>query len=186
METIQVLMMLFKGVWVKTIECGTAYSCISFDPSKPGLYQMYVKNLAFDDPEISLAFGDDPTRWRLLIKDWLYHETLFAAESFTHFYLQTWGRMGLKHMHLKLPGRLKGRTADAQAVGFRTRCLSRKRLLPEKVPGSKEKKSVDRTLRTVARSTRSVPDEELIETAAVKSTIYLSNNQRRNSQKRSC
>lgn len=98
-------MMLFKAVWAKTIECGTAYSCISFDPEKTDLRHLYINMLSFADPDLSLTFGEDPKNWSLLFKDWWHHETHYAAESTIHFYMQTLGRMGLKQMHLKLPER---------------------------------------------------------------------------------
>ncbi|MBN1308739.1 MAG: hypothetical protein JXA18_12520 [Chitinispirillaceae bacterium] len=103
MEAVNVLMMLFKAVWAKTIQAGTAFSCISYDASKTDLRHMYLKKLAFDDPGVSLTFGTDSRRWSLLIKDWEFHEKKYAALSTTHFYLQTWGRMSLKkkHLHIK-------------------------------------------------------------------------------------
>ena len=117
MEAIHVLMMLFKAVWAKTIQCNTAYSCISFDPAKNDLRHMYISKLSFTDPGISLTFGDDSKRWSLLVKDWASNETQYAAESTTHFYIQTWARMGLKQMHLKLPGQSSATEQNTRNAG---------------------------------------------------------------------
>ena len=86
-EAVNVLLMLFKAVWAKTIQTGTAFSCISFDSSKADLRHMYLHKLAFFDPGISLTFGTDPRCWSFMIKDWNFHEKKYASLSKTHFYL---------------------------------------------------------------------------------------------------
>jgi hypothetical protein len=135
MEAIQVLMMLFKAVWAKTIQCKTAWSCISFDPDKTDLRHLYINKLSFIDPGVSITFGDDPKRWSLLIKDWSYHEHDYAGESTTHFYMQTWGRMGLKQMRLKLPGSPAAADTEAPTILFaKTRHAGKRRIPRKRVP----------------------------------------------------
>lgn len=103
MEAITVLMILYKAIWAKVIQMGTAYTCISFDRSKKDLKSLYVNKIAFTDPAIVLRFGSDPKQWNLLLKDWAEHEHSFATISKSHFYLQTWCRTSLrkKHLHLR-------------------------------------------------------------------------------------
>jgi hypothetical protein len=96
MGTFCVLLMLFKAVRVKSVQLGTAYSCVSFDARERGLHHLYCKKLAFVDPGIPLAFGSDPTRWSLLVKDWDFHEKKFAALSKKQFYMQIWFRKGVR------------------------------------------------------------------------------------------
>lgn len=109
MEAIDVLLMLYKALWAKVIQLGTAYTCISFDSSKKDLKSLYVNKIAFTDPDITIQFGSDPKKWNLLVKDWAEHERSFATISKSHFYLQTWFRSSLKkkHLHLKKPPRRK-------------------------------------------------------------------------------
>jgi hypothetical protein len=103
MEAINVLLMLYKALWAKVIQLGTLYTCISFDSAKNDLKSLYVKKIAFYDPDIALQFGSCPKKWSLLIKDWAEHEHSFATISKSHFYLQTWFRSSLKKKHLRLP-----------------------------------------------------------------------------------
>ncbi len=106
-EAINVLLMLYKAVWAKVIQLGTAYTCISFDSAKNDLRSLYLNKLNFDDPNISLVFGNSQKRWSLLLKDWERHEQCFATLSKSHFYLQTWFRESLKKKHLHIINRKK-------------------------------------------------------------------------------
>lgn len=101
-EAINVLIMLYKAVWAKVIQLGTAYTCISFDGSKNDYKSLYLKKLAFNDPKMTIIFGDNQKKWNLLIKDWAKHELSFATLSKSHFYLQTWFRTSLKKKHLRI------------------------------------------------------------------------------------
>jgi hypothetical protein len=113
MEAINVLLMLYKAIWAKVIQLGTAYTCISFDSSKQVLKSLYVKKIAFTDPGITLFFGSNPKKWNLLIKDWAEHERSYATISKSHFFLQTWFRSSLKKQHLHLPNRAPVGVTDA-------------------------------------------------------------------------
>jgi hypothetical protein len=95
-EAFNVLLMLFKAVWIYTVRTETAFTLISYDIEKPELQQLYVRKLAFHDPGIKLVFGDNPQQWGLLIKDWAYHEKSYATLGKTQFFIQTWCRMSLK------------------------------------------------------------------------------------------
>ena len=103
MEAINVLLMLYKALWAKVIQLGTAYTCISFDSSKGDLKSLYVNKIAFTDPGITLRFGSDGKKWNLLLKDWAEHERSYATISKSHFFLQTWFRSSLRKKHLRLP-----------------------------------------------------------------------------------
>ncbi|MBN1575991.1 MAG: hypothetical protein JW913_05525 [Chitinispirillaceae bacterium] len=116
-EAINVLLMLYKAVWAKVIQLGTAYTCISFDSSKKDLRSLYLNKLAFIDPNITLIFGDNRMKWNLLIKDWKKHELFFATLSKSHFYIQTWFRMSLKKKHLHVaPSHIAGKVQKVQLI----------------------------------------------------------------------
>ena len=101
LEAINVLLMLFKAIWIYIVRTKTAYTCISYDIGKPELRHLYINKLAFRDPGIRLVFGDKPQQWCLLFKDWVQHEKEYAGLGKTQFYIQTWCRMatGKKHFH---------------------------------------------------------------------------------------
>lgn len=100
-EAVNVLLMLYKAVWAKVIQSDTNFTLISFDSEEKSLRTLYLNKLAFDDPHISLTFGDKNKKWDLLIKDWRKHEYYFANLSKPHFFIQTWFRTSLKKKHLK-------------------------------------------------------------------------------------
>lgn len=113
MDSAYVILMLFRAVWAKVIQIGSAYACISFDNSKRDLRSLYQNKLMFIDPGVNLSFGDDPTTWRLLVKDWTAHEQLFATMNRTNFMLQTWARMSLKKKRLQISGKNQGTLQNA-------------------------------------------------------------------------
>ncbi len=166
MEAINVLLMLYKAIWAKVIQLGTAYTCISFDSSKQVLKSLYVKKIAFTDPGISLVFGSSPKKWNLLIKDWAEHERSYATISKSHFFLQTWFRSSLKKQHLHLPNRAPVGVIDAhiatEAEGTvlytTTITTSKTRKKQSEIPHSKQ--YAHRFRRKTQRSTPVEPDNE--------------------------
>jgi hypothetical protein len=101
-DTFYVLIMLFKAVWVKTVQLGTSYSFISFDAKEKSLQHLYRRKLSFSDPGITLMFEKDPTPWSLLVKDWDLHNKKFATIAKKQFYMQTWFRRGIKQRGFKI------------------------------------------------------------------------------------
>ncbi len=103
MDSVVVISMLFKALWAKIIQTNTAYSYITFDSMINELRNLYVRKLSFSDPNISLHFGENKKKWKLLFKDWTAHENFFASIGKPHFYLQTWVRKNLKQKNLRIP-----------------------------------------------------------------------------------
>jgi hypothetical protein len=101
-EVLQVMLMLFKAIWAKTVQLNTAYSVISFDSSKRDLHHLYCNKLDFYDPHIILTFDSCPTQWSFLLKDWASHEKFYVNKDKNKFYMQTWVKSGLKCKHLPL------------------------------------------------------------------------------------
>jgi hypothetical protein len=95
-QTLDVLLMLFKGIWIKIQQSDCTFSLISFDPSQPELKNLYIRKFDFTDPHIALTYGSQLKKWSLLIKDWEEHRKYFASKGKIQFYLQTWGDMNVK------------------------------------------------------------------------------------------
>jgi len=100
LEGMNVILMLFKAIFAHVIETGAAYSFISFDTARTDLQHLYINKCDFVDTGTDLYFEGDTRPWRLLRKDWFQHEHTFAAKGKTQFFMQTWGRQGLRHKHL--------------------------------------------------------------------------------------
>lgn len=111
-EVLQVMLMLFKAIWAKTVQLNTDYSVISFDSSKRDLHHLYCNKLDFYDPHIALTFDSCPIQWSLLVKDWALHEKLYVNKDRKKFYMQTWFKSGLKCKHLHLTRKLDYHTEN--------------------------------------------------------------------------
>lgn len=100
LESMNVILMLFKAILAHVIESGAAYSFISFDTARTDLRHLYTNKCDFIDSGTDLFFDSDVRPWRLLRKDWFRHEHTYASKGKTQFFIQTWCRQGLRHKHL--------------------------------------------------------------------------------------
>ncbi|OGS36982.1 MAG: hypothetical protein A2293_02050 [Elusimicrobia bacterium RIFOXYB2_FULL_49_7] len=102
-EKVNVLVtMLFKAIWAKIVETGTAYTYITCDGDSRELRNMYLKRLYFQEAGKMVHFGNHEKKWNLLRKNCLLHEERFATLSKRHFQMQTYFRTGLKRKKLRI------------------------------------------------------------------------------------
>lgn len=102
---IGILTMLFKAMWIKTVQTNTEYVYITYDRNDRELRNLYLRKLFFQNPGITVTFGNCHKLWNLLYKDCLLNEQTYATLSRSQFYLQTWVRKNCKKKNLSLPPR---------------------------------------------------------------------------------
>jgi hypothetical protein len=100
-DATNVVSILFKAIWIKTIQTSTDYLYISYNSGNHELKNLYLRKLHFQNPKVTVQFGNDPTLWNILIKDCQWHEKKFAELSKPHFFLQTWVRKNSKKLNLE-------------------------------------------------------------------------------------